>query len=49
LPNARQRGKIVYPLDGLQLPCLLAMLAEAEICAAVRSVVWLQQRSVGLD
>ena len=30
LPDPRQRGKVVYPLDELLLLCLLAVLAGAE-------------------
>ena len=30
LPDPRQRGKVLYPLDGVLLLCLVAMLAGAE-------------------
>ncbi len=30
LPDPRQAGKVVYPLDGILLLCLLAVLAGAE-------------------
>jgi DDE_Tnp_1-associated len=30
LPNPRQRGKVLYPLDEILLLCLLAVLAGAE-------------------
>src|SRR5258708_13738709 len=30
LPDPRQRGKVVYPLDEILLLCLLAVLAGAE-------------------
>ena len=30
LPDPRQRGKVIYPLDEVLLLCLLAVLAGAE-------------------
>ena len=30
LPDPRQRGKVLYPLDEILLLCLLAVLAGAE-------------------
>ena len=30
LPNPRQKGKAVYPLEEILLPCLLAVLAGAD-------------------
>ena len=39
LPDPRQRGKVIYPLDEVLLLCLLAVLAGAEAIADIAAGV----------